>query len=627
MKKKVLFTAFALLVMSTGTMSFAQNYDQTGIAPGGQTLYYDIVNDMDNHQLFAILVHPGNVSNTGSWGTYEMPTGDLVIPDSVFVQFQGPVPVKGIQSHAFMNCSGLTSVVIPNTVKVIGEFAFYMCTGLTSVTMPNTLSTITQNYANNNNTYSFVANAIAPFTFSGCFQLSGNITIPEGVTTISDHAFTSTNISSITWPTTVTTIGGVAFANCSNLGSVTIPGSVTTIEGGAFLQCYKTETINVPSSVSFSDYSYGWQEYPANTTFQLVKNINYTGSLIDTNNTYGVGAWGARTLNGYIENGVVYRNQSKRTITACNYEQTSVSLPSSVDTIGFCAFLWHYDLTQVTMPEGVVEIGANAFTSCSGLSQIDIPSSVAKIDDYAFSYCSGLSEITLPATFTNLGLEAFSGCELDTLRMLGSVPPTYNNQYVGEISMTTGDTIWYYDTSLVDIPIVVPCHAGSAYRHAEGWSMCNNIIDPCGDEVIYYTVTVNSADTTMGTVSAGGEVEDGDSFTIRAIANEGYHFTHWNDGDTNAERTVIVTSDTTFTAYFEALQGIDEIETSRVEIRVSGLAVTVDNPDGETVQIYDIAGRMIQATDSQLTTVNLPTAGVYIVKIAGLPARKVVVVK
>lgn len=632
MKKKVLFAALALLTMGVGRVSYAQNFDHTEVAPSGQTLYYDVLFETqqgDVHHQVAILVHPGNVSNTGSWGTHEMPTGELVIPDSVMVPYLGPVPVRGIQSYAFMNCSGLTSVVIPNTVKVIGEEAFYMCTSLTSVTMPDTLSSI-QIYCNENSAYSFVANAIAPFTFSGCFQLSGNITIPEGVTTISDHAFTSTNISSITWPTTVTTIGGVAFANCSNLGSVTIPGSVTTIEGGAFLQCYKTETINVPSSVSFSDYSYGWQEYPANTTFQLVKNINYTGSLIDTNNTYGVGAWGARTLNGYIENGVVYRNQSKRTITACNYEQTSVSLPSSVDTIGFGAFLRHYDLTQVTMPEGVVEIGADAFYSCSGLTQIDIPSSVAKIDDYAFSYCSGLGEITLPAALTYLGVDAFVGCDnLDTLRMLGSVPPMYetNEGWWSNIDQTTGDTLWVYDTTLVNVPIVVPCHAGYAYRHAAGWSTCNNIIDPCGDEVVYYTVTVNSADTTMGTVSAGGEVEDGDSFTIRAIANEGYHFTHWNDGDTNVERTVIVTSDTTFTAYFEALQGIDEIETSRVEIRVSGLAVTVDNPDGETVQIYDIAGRMIQATDSQLTTVNLPTAGVYIVKIAGLPARKVVVVK
>ncbi len=574
MKKKVFFAVMMMLSMASTNRLWA--FETSAVAPTGQTLYYNFVKDQTDNEWVAILVHPGNVTNTGSWGTYEMPAGALIIPDSVIrnVGEGNNVPVRGIQSYAFYNCSGLTSVVIPNTVKAIGEYAFYMCQSITSITLPNTLSTIVPQYGAN--AYPFVPNAIAPFTFAGCFQLSGNISIPEGVTTISDHAFTSTNISSITWPTTVTTIGGLAFASCSSLSSVTIPSSVTTIEGGAFLNCYKTETINVPSTVSFNDYTYAWDVYPANSTFKLVKNINYTGSLIDSNNTFGVGAWGARTLNGYIENGVVYRNQNKQTITACNYEQTSVSLPASVDTIGFGAFLWHNDLMEIVIPEGVVEIGQEAFNSCIGLMQIYIPSTVNTIGGYAFSYCSGLSEITMPAALTYLGVDAFVGCDnLDTLRMLGNVPPMYetNEGWWSNIDQTTGDTLWVYDTTLVNVPIVVPCHAGYAYRHAEGWSMCNNIIDPCGDEVIYYTVTVNSADTTMGTVSAGGEVEEGESFTIRAIANEGYHFTHWNDGDTNAERTVVVTSDTTFTAYFEA----DEVVTTYTVTVVSA------NPEMGTV--------------------------------------------
>lgn len=538
------------------SMTNVKAFETSVVATSGQTLYFNYVKDLTDNQWVAILVHPANVNYSGSWGSYEMPVGNLVIPDSIYRAVGGGsnVPVRGIQSYAFMNCSGLTSVVIPNTVKAIGESAFYMCSGLTSVTMPSTLSTITPE--SGASVYSFVPNAIASFTFSGCFQLSGNIVIPEGVTTIADHAFTSTNISSITWPTALTTIGGLAFSSCNNLGTVTIPSSVTTIEGGAFYNCYKVLSINVPVTVEFTDYSYGGMDYPATQTFNLVKNINYTGSLIDTNNTYGVGAWGARTLNGYIENGYVYSNQNKTKLTACNYEQTSVTLPASVDTIGFGAFLWHLDLTQVTMPEGVLEIGSNAFISCSALSQIDIPSTVAKIDAYAFSYCSGLGEITLPETLTNLGTGVFSECELDTLRMLGSVPPTDDYQYVGEISMTTGDTIWYTDNSLVDIPIVVPCHAGSAYRHAAGWSLCNNIIDPCGDDMEYFTVTASSADTTMGSATVNGcfsvTVEDGTTVTIVATANEGYHFLNWNDGDTLSNRTVTVTSDTTFTAIFAA---------------------------------------------------------------------------
>ena len=623
MKKKILFAALALMAgLVQGIM--AQNYHLSSVAPSGQTLYYYVT--WDTGEKVAILVHPGNVSGNSSWGSFGMPTGDLIIPDSIIVSGEGPVPVKGIQSHAFLNCTGLTSVVIPNTVKAIGEMAFYMCSGITSVTMPDTLSTVTST------NYTFVANAIAPFTFAGCFQLSGNITIPNGVTTISDHAFTSTNISSITWPTTVTTIGGLAFASCSSLNSVTIPNSVTTIEGGAFYRCYKTETINVPSTVQLVDYTYGWMDYPANTTFQLVKNINYTGSLIDSINTYGVGAWGARTLNGYIENGYVYRDQSRTCLTACDYTQTSVTLPASVDTIGFGAFVWHQELTQVVMPEGLALIGSNAFNSCQGLTQIDIPSTVNTIESYAFCYCSGLNDVTLPAALTNLYFGAFMDCNLDTLRMLGSVPSLYDNRTIGEISWTTGDTIWSYDTSLVTVPIVVPCHAGYAYRHAAGWSSCNNIIDPCGDEVVTYTVTVVSDDLAMGSVSEGGDVEEGDSFTISATANEGYHFTHWSDGDINATRTVTVTSDTTFTAYFEAdggTEGIGDVDGMNAKVYSTNGQIVVENAEDHTVILFDAAGRTLATRQSgaQTVTFDVPASSTYLVKVGNAPTHRIVVVR
>ncbi|MBR1849787.1 MAG: leucine-rich repeat domain-containing protein [Bacteroidales bacterium] len=643
MKKKLLFAALVLLAGLTQGVR-AQNYDCSAEAPSGQTLYYRVVYDQQSgeRELVAILVHPGNVSSGGSsWGDYEMPIGDLIIPDSILNPsgYDDSIPVRGIQSYAFDNCTGLTSVVIPNTVRVIGEYAFYYCSSITSVTMPNTLSTVNLEYPFGGTSITFVDNAIAPFTFSGCTQLSGNITIPEGVTTISDHAFAGTSISSITWPSTVTTIGGLAFALCTNLeGTVSIPSSVTTIEGGAFLRCYKTTSINVPSTVQFTDYSYRWTEFPASTTFQFVKNISYTGSLIDSNNTYGVGAWGARTLNGYIENNVVYRNQSKRTITACDYEQTSVTLPASVDTIGFGAFLWHEGLTQVVMPEGLAMIYGNAFNSCTGLTSIDLPSTLDTILGGAFAYCSGLTEVALPASLAYLGAQVFLECGLDTLRMLGSVPPMYetNEGWWTNIDETTGDTLWVHDTSLVDVPIVVPCNAGYAYRHAAGWSACHNIIDPCGGEVVYYTITLESADPAMGRVVVNGVasaiVEEGDTVTIRAIANEGYHFLRWNDNDTNAERTVVVTSDTTFTAYFEVndtTAGIGLVDLASAVIYAESGRVVVENAEGNVVTLYDAAGRIlaIKQSNSQAIALDVPATGAYLVKVGNAPARRIVVVK
>ncbi len=67
-----------------------------------------------------------------------------------------------------------------------------------------------------------------------------------------------------------------------------------------------------------------------------------------------------------------------------------------------------------------------------------------------------------------------------------------------------------------------------------------------------YTVTVLSADTTMGTVSGSGTYGEGDNAVITATAKEGYHFTQWNDGNTQSMRSVTVTADITYIANFEA---------------------------------------------------------------------------
>ena len=68
--------------------------------------------------------------------------------------------------------------------------------------------------------------------------------------------------------------------------------------------------------------------------------------------------------------------------------------------------------------------------------------------------------------------------------------------------------------------------------------------------IAYYTVTAVSADSTMGTVTGSGMYPEGDTATLTAIPNEGYHFVRWNDGDSAAQRQIIVAMDTLFTAYF-----------------------------------------------------------------------------
>ena len=81
------------------------------------------------------------------------------------------------------------------------------------------------------------------------------------------------------------------------------------------------------------------------------------------------------------------------------------------------------------------------------------------------------------------------------------------------------------------------------------------------------------------------------------------------------------------TARVDYLQGITEIENSKLKIDISGLNIRVDNPDSETVSLYDVTGRHLITSHLSPFTFHLPTSGVYIVKVGDRPARKVVVIR
>ena len=68
-----------------------------------------------------------------------------------------------------------------------------------------------------------------------------------------------------------------------------------------------------------------------------------------------------------------------------------------------------------------------------------------------------------------------------------------------------------------------------------------------------YTVTVKSSPAEGGTVSGGGSYESGKSATLKATPKTGYRFVKWNDDVTTNPRTITVTGNATYTAYFEQI--------------------------------------------------------------------------
>ena len=89
---------------------------------------------------------------------------------------------------------------------------------------------------------------------------------------------------------------------------------------------------------------------------------------------------------------------------------TSLTIPSSVTSIGESAFYGCSGLTSLTIPSSVTSIGESAFYGCSGLTSLTIPSSVTSIGELAFFGCSGLTSFTIPSSVTSIGWGAFCGC-------------------------------------------------------------------------------------------------------------------------------------------------------------------------------------------------------------------------
>ena len=426
-------------------------------------------------------------------------SGKIVIPEKV--TFGGKeYSVTSIGKEAFYNCSGLTSVTIPNSVTSIGNYAFEGCSGLTSVTIPNSVTSI--GYA----------------AFLTCSGLT-SVTIPNSVTSIGYAAFencsglTSINVEkgntkydsrngcnaiietgnntliagckNTIIPNSVTSIGYSAFYGCSGLTSVTIPNSVTSIGNVAFSHCCGLTSVTIPNSVTSIGYSafYGCSGLTSinvekgNTKYDSRNGCN---AIIKTgNNTLIAGC-----KNTIIPNSVT--TIESYAFGGCS-GLTSVTIPNSVTTIGSEAFNYCTGLTSVTIGNSVTSIGDYAFRYCSGLTSVTIPNSVTYIRDATFCGCSGLTSVTIPNSVTSIGNGAFQNCiGLASVTIPNSVTSIVDYAFYGCKGLTeiysmisepfaTGYACWS-DVNK-DIPLYVPVGSKSKYQTTDGWKDFTNIIE------------------------------------------------------------------------------------------------------------------------------------------------------
>lgn len=358
--------------------------------------------------------------------------------------------VKTIGESAFFNCTKLSEIIIPESVMSIGTSAFHNCSQLNSIDLPSGLKTIEP--------YTFAycralksielpdVTVIGESAFSYCDSLT-SISIPDTVINIEMNAFIASGLESVkigagvetigksafyrnkalsdiaySENSSLTTIEGEVFGECTSLVSVTVPEGVTDLNSKAFYGCTNLESIDLPDSLMHVGESvFGGTKIYADSVAQ--------GEFVYADNW--LVAWTGSSNNEVKEKLTQLNTDTLKSGVVGIADQVflyshleSIILPRTLRVIGRYAFAYNESLWQVyTYENRLTEVSdlklidEMAFLGCTLLDRLHLNKGLEKIKRYAFYNCERLvndatGESLIPNTVTSIGVAAFENTKL-----------------------------------------------------------------------------------------------------------------------------------------------------------------------------------------------------------------------